>query len=85
MEERTIEQQCQQAKIDRPEELNRFLVDLFIETPTFPPQRIVLDIDTTDDSTHGGQQLSLFHGDYQQHQDTGLLDFDGETKFPLCG
>ena len=32
------------------------------------PDEIILDIDPTDDATHGRQQLSLFHGFYKQHQ-----------------
>ena len=32
------------------------------------PDEIILDIDPTDDATHGRQQLSLFHSFYKQHQ-----------------
>ena len=32
------------------------------------PDSVILDLDPTDDETHGHQQLSLFHGYYQQHQ-----------------
>lgn len=32
------------------------------------PDRVVLDADPTDDPTHGAQQLSFFHGFYDQHQ-----------------
>ena len=39
---------------------------------------IVLDIDSTDDPTHGQQQLSFFHGYYDQHMYHPLLIFDGE-------
>lgn len=38
---------------------------------------VVLDIDTTDDPTHGGQQLSFFHGYYDHHMYHPLLIFDG--------
>jgi Transposase DDE domain group 1 len=40
---------------------------------------IVLDIDSTDDPTHGQQQLSFFHGYYEQPMDHPLLIFDGES------
>ena len=43
------------------------LVDVFIESYSEPPEAILLDIDDTDDLTHGHQQLTLFnayHGDY---------------------
>ena len=42
-------------------------VDVFIQSYSEPPEGIILDIDDTDDLTHGGQQLALFnayHGDY---------------------
>jgi hypothetical protein len=37
---------------------------------------VVLDIDSTDDPTHGDQQLSFFHGFYDQHMFHPLLVFD---------
>lgn len=37
---------------------------------------VVLDIDSTDDPTHGDQQLSFFHGFYDQHMYHPLLVFD---------
>ena len=42
------------------------------------PDVIVLDIDSTDDPTHGQQQLSGFHGYYDQHMYHPLVIFDGE-------
>lgn len=39
---------------------------------------VVLDIDGTDDPTHGSQQLSMFHGFYDQHMFHPLVVFDGE-------
>ena len=42
------------------------------------PDVIVLDIDSTDDPTHGQQQLSCFHGYYDQHMYHPLVIFDGE-------
>lgn len=41
---------------------------------------IVLDIDPTDDPTHGAQQLSFFQGYYDQHMYFPLLIFDGEGE-----
>lgn len=43
------------------------------------PKRIVLDLDGTDDPTHGAQQGSAYHGYYRQHQFFPLLVFDAET------
>lgn len=46
-----------------------------------PPdtETVVLDIDTTDDATHGEQQLTFFHGFYDQHMYHPLLVFDGTS------
>lgn len=44
--------------------INNFLSDNYIKTREKPPKEIVLDIDSTDDPTHGNQQLSMFHGYY---------------------
>lgn len=38
---------------------------------------VILDIDATDDETHGGQQLSFFHGYYDHHMYHPLLLFSG--------
>lgn len=44
------------------------------------PRRIVLDLDSTDDPTHGHQEHSAYHGYYRQHMYHPLLVFDGETN-----
>lgn len=84
VEERTIESECQAAKCQRIRELNKFLVELFIKTRRTPLKRVFIDLDATDDQTHGAQQLALFHGYYEQHQYLPLLAFDGESGFPLA-
>jgi hypothetical protein len=43
------------------------------------PTRIVLDLDSTDDPTHGEQEGSAYHGYFRQHMYHPLLVFDGET------
>ncbi len=43
------------------------------------PQRILLDLDSTDDPAHGEQEGSYYHGYYGQHMYHPLLVFDGET------
>ena len=40
---------------------------------------VVLDIDGTDDPTHGSQQLSMFHGFYDHHMFHPLVLFDGNS------
>jgi hypothetical protein len=44
------------------------------------PTRILLDLDSTADPTHGDQEGSAYHGFYQQHMYHPLLVFDGDTN-----
>lgn len=53
--------------------LEQHYLDSFHE----PPEVVVLDLDGTDDPTHGQRQLSFFHGHYDQHMYHPLLVFDG--------
>jgi hypothetical protein len=39
-------------------------VSLFLEAHTTPPERIILDLDATDDPLHGHQEGRFFHGYY---------------------
>ncbi len=55
------------------------LEEQYLSSFTEPPEVVVLDIDTTDDPTHGSQQLSFFHGFYDQHMYHPMLVFDGVT------
>ena len=43
------------------------------------PSHILLDIDSTDDPTHGAQEGTAYHGYYGQHMYHPLLIFDGTT------
>lgn len=43
------------------------------------PQKVLLDLDATDDPTHGDQEGSYYHGYYRQHIYHPLLVFDGES------
>ena len=43
------------------------------------PTHIILDLDGTDDPTHGQQEGSAYHGYYRQHMLHPLLVFDGDT------
>lgn len=43
------------------------------------PRHLVLDLDSTDDPTHGRQEGSAYHAYYKQHMYHPLLIFDGET------
>jgi hypothetical protein len=57
---------------------------LYVETHPGLRDVIVIDIDATDDSTHGQQQLSFFHGYYGEHMYHPLFIFDGIDGFPLA-
>jgi hypothetical protein len=83
VEERTIEQECQTAKCQRVEAINQFLVETFIKTRRAKPTRIIIDLDASDDPAHGQQQLTFWHGYFDQQQYFPLLAFDGESGFPL--
>ena len=48
--------------------LQDVLIDQFIASFDEPPTRLTFDIDTFDDPTHGEQQLTFFHGYYDQYQ-----------------
>jgi hypothetical protein len=44
------------------------LIEQFIASFAEPPKCLTLDIDPFDDPTHGQQQLTFFHGYYEQYQ-----------------
>jgi hypothetical protein len=48
--------------------LRDVLIDDFLEAFDEPPKRLTFDIDPFDDPTHGHQQLTFFHGYYEQYQ-----------------
>jgi len=47
--------------------MQRFFVDAFVQQQLVPPQRIVLDLDTTDFPLHGHQLGRFFHGYYDEY------------------
>ena len=57
----------------------RALVDGFLASYPEPPEAIILDIDDTDDPTHGAQQLSLFNAYYDEHCFLPLHIFEGQS------
>jgi len=48
--------------------LQEVLLEQFIASFDKPPAHLTLDIDPFDDPTHGAQQLTFFHGFYNQYQ-----------------
>lgn len=83
-EERPVVRDIDAALTQRLQILNAYLPELFIRTRRRPPAYVILDIDPSDDPTHGQQVLSAFHGYFDQHQYFPLFVFDGETGFPLA-
>jgi Transposase DDE domain group 1 len=82
-EERPVLQEVDAAQTQRVKLLNDYLPELFIRTRRRPPTSVIIDLDPSDDPTHGQQVLSFFHGYYDQHQFFPLFAFDGDTGFPL--
>jgi hypothetical protein len=60
--------------------LREVMVDQFIASFAEPPLSLTLDLDAVDDPTHGNQQLSLFHGFYEQYQYLPLVLTSAETE-----
>lgn len=58
---------------------------LYVQSLSPDRSLVVLDIDSTDDPTHGQQELSFFHGFYDQHMFHPLLVFDGDTGQLISG
>jgi len=48
------------------------------------PRKVLLDLDSTADPTHGDQEGSYYHGYYRQHIYHPLLVFDGESGHLIC-
>lgn len=59
--------------------LCHWFIDRYIASIDSSNDHIVIDIDSTDDPTHGQQQLSLFNGFYYQWMYNELIINDGET------
>jgi hypothetical protein len=63
--------------------MRRRLVEQFINRYQVAPKEIVLDIDGWDDPTHGQQQLSCFHGYFEQHMYFPVLINEASSGYPL--
>jgi hypothetical protein len=82
--ERPVLLEVRAAQTRRLKILNRYLVDLFVRTRPQAPAEIILDVDATDDPTHGAQTLSGYHGYFRQHQYLPLHVYEGHSGFPLA-
>jgi hypothetical protein len=81
---------CSQATISRLENLpdtrallrmGQAMVDLYCASFRKVPKRIVLDVDDTFDTVHGGQQLRLFNAHYDEYGFQPIVVFDGDGRF----
>ena len=59
------------------------LIDLFCDSFASVPERIVLDIDDTDDTVHGAQQLALFNAHYDDYCFQPIHIFEAATGKPV--
>jgi hypothetical protein len=84
LEERPVLLEVAAAQNQRLQILNGYLPELFVRTRRHRPAYVILDIDASDDPTHGQQVLSFFHGYFDQYQYFPLYVFDGDTGFPLA-
>lgn len=57
--------------------LGRAVFDEFIHSYSKPPEAIIIDIDDTDDPTHGAQQLSFFNAYYDTYCYQPMHIFEG--------
>ena len=61
-----------------PESIDAFLVELFLEAQEQAPDRIILDLDATDDVLYGHQEGRFYHGYYHDYCYLPLYVFCGE-------
>lgn len=83
-EERPVLLEVRSAQAQRLKVTNDYLVDLSLRTRREPPAEVILDVDATDDPTHGAQALSGYHGYFRQHPDFPLHVYEGHSGFPLA-
>lgn len=62
----------------RTRDVERLLVTLFLQAHPRAPERIVLDLDATDDPVHGHQLGRFFHGYYREYCYLPLYIFCGD-------
>src|SRR5215212_1118285 len=68
-----------QINIASLKRLRAVFVDQFIASFAQPPLSLTFDLDAVDDPTHGAQQLTLFHGFYEQYQYLPLILTSADT------
>jgi hypothetical protein len=58
---------------------SRVIERVYFERRVEPTETIIIDIDASDDPTHGQQVLAFYHGFYGHHMFHPLFFFDGTT------
>jgi hypothetical protein len=69
-----LEHAATRKDIDR---LARAFVEQFIASDAQPPKVIVLDLDPSEDETHGQQEFAFYNHPYSSHCDLPLFIFEG--------
>ena len=64
------------------EAVDRFFVGTFLQAHEEPPERIILDVDASDDPLYGDQEGKFFHGYYRDYCYLPLYIFCG--RWLLC-
>ena len=59
--------------------MGRALVDTFLDSYEKVPEAIILDVDDTDDPTHGTQQMSLFNAYHKEYCYQPLHIYEGRS------
>jgi hypothetical protein len=60
------------------------LIDNFLDSYRRAPDKIILDVDDTDDPTHGAQQMSLFNAYYDEYCYMPLHIYEGYSGKLIC-
>ena len=68
--------------VAHPARIDEVFVNIFLNSYDVPPNQIILDIDATDDPTHGQQENIFYHGYYKTYCYLPLYIFCG--NFVLC-
>ena len=67
----------------QPGRMGLSMIDLSCASFRAVPERIVLDIDDTDDAVHGGPQLALFNAHYDEYIFQPIHIFEATTGKPV--
>jgi hypothetical protein len=59
--------------------MSNWFMDEYVRSIPMNKNQIIIDVDATDDPTHGHQQYTLYNGYYQEMMYSELLFHDGET------